>query len=239
MKIIFKIHPFFYLFAFLCILTGYLKNLCIITFIVLFHECGHILAGIYFKWKIEKVIILPFGGITIFKEKLNRPMIEEFIIAIMGPLFQICLFVFFKSKLFINYNILLLIFNLLPIFPLDGSKLFNIFLNILFSFKKSHQISIIVSLLFIIILFKTPNLIFIIALICLFIKTCKEIKYHSYYFSKFLLERYLYHFDFKKSKKIKKITSMKRDYKHIILFKNHYVTERFYLKELFDKQGFL
>lgn len=235
MKITFKIHPFFYLFALICILTGYLKNFCIITVLILFHECGHILAGIYFKWQIEKVIILPFGGITIFKEKINRPMIEEFIIAIMGPLFQSFLFLILNSKLFINYNILLLIFNLLPIFPLDGSKIFNIFFNILFSFKLSHKISIIISIIFIILLSKTKNLIFIIALLCLILKTIKEIKYHSYYFYKFLLERYLYQFNFKKHKKIKKIDSMKRDYKHVILFKNHYVTEHYFLKELFDK----
>ena len=76
MKTIFKIHPFFYIFALICILTGYFKNFIIIMFIILFHEMGHILAGLYFKWKIEKIIILPFGGLTLFNEKINRPISE-------------------------------------------------------------------------------------------------------------------------------------------------------------------
>ena len=33
--------------------------------------------------------MLPFGGVTIFNEDLNRPIYEEFIILIMGPVFQI------------------------------------------------------------------------------------------------------------------------------------------------------
>ena len=45
--------------------------------------------GVIFKWNIEKVILLPFGALTIFNEDLNRRMFEEFLIVIMGPLFQI------------------------------------------------------------------------------------------------------------------------------------------------------
>ena len=94
MKIIskIKIHPFFYLFSIICIVTGYFKNFIIISFIILFHELGHILVSQLFHWKIEKIVLLPFGGITIFHEFLNRPMKEEFFIAIAGPIFQTFLF---------------------------------------------------------------------------------------------------------------------------------------------------
>ena len=48
------------------------------------------------------------------------------------------------------------------------------------------------------------------------------------------LERYLYNFDFKKSKIIKNEYQMKRDYKHLFFIQNRYQTEKQYLSNLFD-----
>ena len=71
---------------------------------------------------------MPFGCITIFNELINKPMMEEFIILIMGPLFQLINFLIFKdiTPYFNYYNYGLFIFNMLPIYPLDGYKLFSI-----------------------------------------------------------------------------------------------------------------
>ena len=232
MKTIFKIHPFFYLFCLICIITGYFKNFIFITFIILFHELGHILAAIFFNWHIEKVIILPLGGITIFDELINRPLKEEFIIAIMGPIFQTILFII-DNDLFRYYNLNLLIFNLLPIFPLDGSKILNVLLNKIYSFKVSHIISIIISAIsiFFLLLFRF-NLILYISIIFLIIKIYREYKLHNYLFNKFLFERYLYNFNFKKSKIVNNSLKMKRDYRHLIKA-NKYITEKEYLERLF------
>ena len=233
MKTIFKIHPFFYLFACICIFTGYFKNFLYITFIILFHELGHIIISLFFKWKIDRVVILPFGGITIFNEKINRPIIEEFLIAIMGPIFQSFLFLI-DNDLFKTYNFILLVFNLLPIFPLDGSKILNLILNEIFSFKESHLISIVVSILSIIFLFNFKfNLILYISIFFLIVKTYKELKLHNYIFNKFLFERHLYKFHFKKSKIIDRTSKMKRDHRHLIKNKNKYITEVEYLKKMF------
>ena len=93
MKITFKIHLFYYLLAILCIMNGYFKDFILISLIIIIHEFGHIIMALYYDWKIEKVVILPFGGITIFNEILNKKIKEEFMIAIMGPIFQILLFI--------------------------------------------------------------------------------------------------------------------------------------------------
>ncbi len=236
MKNLFKIHPFFYLFAILCIFTGYFKNFLFITFIVLFHELGHILMSIVYKWNIDKIILLPFGALTIFNEKINRPIIEELMIAIMGPLFQILLFKI-NNPLFKMYNLNLLLFNLIPIFPLDGSKILNLILNKMFSFKYSHIISIIISFIFIILLFLFKfNLVLYVVIFFLLYKTYLEYKNHKFIFNKFLCERYMYKFNFKKTKIVENKNAMKRDYKHLFRAKNKYVTEREILLKLFDKQ---
>ena len=244
MKNIFKIHILYYIVAIITILTGRFKDFIIINTIILFHELGHISMALYFKWKIKKIVLLPFGGLTIFDEYINRPIKEELLIAIMGPIYQIILYIFLfcihimTSKIK-EYNLLILVFNLLPIIPLDGSKILNLILNKVFCFKYSHMISIVISLISIILLILYRfNLVIYMALMFLLIKTLKEFKEHKYTFNKFLFERYLYKFNFKKTKKINGINlnKMMRDKKHLF-YKNHYITEYEILKKKFDKKS--
>ena len=231
----FKIHIFFYIIGFICFLTGNFKNFIIFCLIIIVHELGHIIGALIFKWKIDKIILLPFGGITIFKENIDKSLKEEFVIAILGPLFQIVFYLLYKDNLVFNYyNIAILLFNLLPIYPLDGSKIFNVLFNLFFSYKLSHILSIILSFIFIIliILYKIDlSLILIFIIVELF----KEIIKHKYYFNKFLLERYLYDFNYKKHKVIKNINSMKKQTKHIFNINNKFYTEKEIIRKVFDK----
>ena len=82
-------------------------------------------------------------------------------------------------QLFMNYNLSILLFNLLPIIPLDGAKVLNILLNKFISFRKSHKITMYISVLSIIILivcfYSDLNMIMIsIILICFLYKECKN-----------------------------------------------------------------
>ena len=243
MKITFKIHLFYYLLAILCIMNGYFKDFILISLIIIIHEFGHIIMALYYDWRIEKVVILPFGGITIFNEILNKKIKEEFMIAIMGPIFQILLFIIVNKITydykFNFYNNLLLIFNLMPIYPLDGSKILNLGLCKILPYKISHKISIyfsyLILLIYILYIMYNPNLILFIAIIFLFFKVIVEHKKHKYIYNKFLFERYLYNLNFNKIKKINNINNFYRDNKHIVKFNNQYVSEKNILKNLFDK----
>ena len=244
MKNIFKIHPLYYIVALITIFTGLFKDFIYITLLIFIHEIGHLIGALYYKWNIKKVVILPFGGITIFNELINKSLKEEFVILVLGPLFQI-LFYFIlcilniESNLITIYHYSLLLFNFIPIIPLDGSKLLNIILNKIFSFKLSHIISLFISLICLIYLFIRTiiikNLILFIILIFLLIKNIKEIYLHKYLFNKFLFERYNYNLKFKKIKRIKglKIYKMKKDYKHLF-YLNKYITENEILKDYFN-----
>jgi len=221
-------------------ITGNFKGFLIFSIIILIHELGHILPALYYKWNIEKVILLPFGALTLFKEKINRPLKEEFIILISGPLVQI-VFTYILLKInynedILNYSKLILFFNLLPIYPLDGSKLLNIILNKITNFKKSHLLTIYLSFLTILLLLVKVkiNLIFVLILVFIIIKVLEELKNHGNLFNKFLLERYTYNINFKKRKTITNIKQMKRDYKHIIYNEGKYQTEREILRKRFD-----
>jgi len=228
MKNIFKIHPLYYLIALISIFTGLFKNFILFTSIILIHELGHILGAIICKWKIKKIILLPFGGLIIFDELLNRRLIEEFVILIMGPLFQILFYFIFKDNMIIKeYNYNLLFFNLLPIIPLDGSKLINIFLNKIFSFNLSHIISIIISFITIILVISNKGLIIYLIFIFLIIRNVKELKEHNYLVNKFILERYLYKLKFNKIKFVKglNLKKMKKDNKHIFYNNKYYLED--------------
>lgn len=244
--IIFKIHPLYWMMALICTITGLFKNFILFSILIIVHEFGHLLGAIIYKWNVKKVVILPIGGVTIFNEVLSKSLFEEFIILIFGPLFQI-IFYFLYIKIFgfnsiiYNYHYALLLFNLLPIFPLDGFKLLNLLFNKLFSFKMSHFITIIISFITIFFVFFVMyilnfNFIFLLAIIFLLIKNIREFMNHNLIFNKFLLERYLYKLNLKRTKVIESndFKKMKREYKHIFHYNNKYETEKTFLIKKFD-----
>lgn len=231
--------------AFICAFCGLFKNFIYFSLLIVVHEIGHFLGAKIYKWKIEKIVILPFGGITIFNEVLSKRLFEELIILILGPLFQIIFYflytnIFGFNELLYNYHYSLLLFNMLPIFPLDGFKLLNLLFNKFCAFKISHLISMFISFITIILIFILANykhnFIMVLALIFLIFKNINELYYHNLLFNKFLLERYLYDLNFHKSIIIKSdnIKKMRREYKHIFYYYKNYETEKSFLKKKFD-----
>ena len=233
MKNIFKIHPLTYITIIIFIIIGYFKLYLAFMIVLLFHEAGHITFSYIFKWKINKIIILPLGLLLKFDDSLNKPLIEEFIISIMGIVFQMIFIIFIHSKNIITVSNIILLFNILPIYPLDGSKIVNIILNKITNFKTSYFLTLIISYIsiFLLIILSIINkkLIYLISLIPLLINLIDLITNKNIVFTKFLLERYLYNFKFKKIKRIKNIKYIKRDYYHYI----NNLEEKKYLKEYF------
>ena len=234
--------PFFYFFMLVSCLSASFQNFFFFLSIIVIHEMGHLLMGLILGWNVDKVCLYAYGGVTKFNEDINRHLLEELLILLFGPLFQIIYLIIghflFLNSTFDHYNIAILIFNLLPIYPLDGGRILNIVFNYFFSFQLSYYLSIIVSFivsfLFIIVSFinnYTIN-IFLMFLIVLS-KVIEELRKRKYYFNKFILERYLNNYNFKKRKCISSLKKMKRDYQHIIFNKKRYYTEKEYLNKIY------
>ena len=181
------------------------------------------------KVKISKIIIYPFGGITIFESDLNMNIKKELLILLGGILFQLLFFLLIKElylnsnitqhvyNIFYKINYILISFNFLPIVPLDGGKLINIILDKIFSYKKSMYITIIISFLFTIyFILKKQTILSIILSMFLAKEIFLEYKNINYKYNKFLLERYLNDYKFNKIKIIKNINHFKRDNYHIV-----------------------
>lgn len=244
MKNIFKIrfHPFFYLVVVIYVVTGHFHDFFLFLSIILFHELGHIICGIYYHWEIDKILILPFGAITIFNEGLNRPLKEEFFVATLGPVFQMFFYLFFKDIWDISYiHYSLLFFNLLPIIPLDGSKILKVIFHKFLPFKKGNCLTIILSIVIIIFvtvfcLFYKFNFILFLIFSFIGIKIYKEIKEQPLVFQKFLYERYFLPRKYKKLRKIKgrNLSKICKDCNHLFYIDGKCYTEREILRKRFD-----
>lgn len=243
MKKIFKIHPLTYIIALLAVLTANFKMYLIFMLLIVIHEIGHLITGYFFHWKLKEIIVLPLGMISKYSNYLNTPLNEEIIVASMGIIVQLFFYlIFFKNNSdFYWCNLIIVIFNLIPIYPLDGSKIINIILNKIFSFKTSYLITIylsfILNIFILIISLLKKDLIVMIIFIPLLINLLKDISNVSITINKFYLERFLYQFKFSKSRYINglKIDKMKRDYNHYFKYKNKVYNEEKILRNLFDK----
>ena len=215
------------------------------TSLILVHELGHFLTAYFFHWKVDKIILYPYGGCSYFEVDINTSSKEEFFVLMMGPILQI---VFTYSLSFLlrqsDFNFvfsvskLLLLFNFLPIYPLDGGKLFLLIMSFFGSYYQSLKFTFYSSFFFLFVFLLITflfyhSLFWMLLLFTLFFRLWKEEKNGNYLYRKFLLERYLNTYDFKKEKRISSIYSMRKGYHHIFLENGMYMKEEEYLKKYF------
>jgi len=236
-KTIYKIHSSVYLLAFFSIITASFIEFIIIMSLIMIHELGHYISARLLKEEVKNIMIYPFGGITKINMEINESFKKELIILSMGPIFQIigCILLTGiipqKKEMIMIYHNGILLFNLLPIYPLDGGKLLKLGLDFLCPYKKSFRIIIMISYSVLIILFITRevniNIIYTIIFLVFLIR--KEQKKEPIYYEKLLLEKYLKK---KKYKRIAIIESEKDFYKrrnHLIKKNKKYFSENEYL----------
>lgn len=230
------IHPLYYLVLVIITFTGLLKYYFLYTLVIIIHELGHIFASIILKWKIDKITIYPFGCMTTFNNKLNSSIIEEFLILIMGPLFQIVFNMIYPTR----YHMFILIFNLLPIYPLDGSKILFLLFNKLFSYYKSYIYIYLISYITIIILIiYNFDFISIVILLNLLYDVYKYNKNINNTMLKFIYERYKNRYIFSKDYIIngKKIYNIKRCKNNYFYINYKLISEYKIYSELFNNMN--
>lgn len=139
----FTIHPlFFFCLAWIVLTDSTITLLCVLTSVFL-HECGHIFVYSLAHIVIDEIHLQPFGvRITVKNEAFILPHIQ-LLCSMAGPLINLACaavcFLLAKNTgmsqwvaMFYVTNIFLGIFNLLPIMPLDGSRILGAIVSVFF-----------------------------------------------------------------------------------------------------------
>ncbi|MEH7804264.1 MULTISPECIES: M50 family metallopeptidase [Bacillus] len=217
------IHPLLWIVMAFAILSGQIKPLLCLLIIVFVHELGHAAAACYYHWRIRRIFLLPFGGAVEVEEHGNRPLKEELAVILYGPLQHVPLQLmawFFMEASFIShdiftmftfYNMAIFLVNLLPIWPLDGGKLFFLLLSAYYPFQRAHALAIKGSLVFFslltggLLLFAPLQFNGWVLLTFLAYSLVMEYRQRHYVRVRFLLERYYG----KKEQKVEKLIPLR------------------------------
>jgi len=115
----------------------------LIFFCVLLHELGHVFAARYYGVKTRDVTLWPFGGIASMKRMPEKPS-QELVVAVAGPAVNVIIIAVLALWLgprlgteglaeldsptlsmaakVLWANVILVAFNLIPAFPMDGGR---------------------------------------------------------------------------------------------------------------------
>lgn len=99
---------------------------------------------------IEEITLLPFGAIAKYKGNIN--LIQEFLIAIAGPIASLFFAVIYNNDIYFKVNLLIVFLNILPIYPLDGGRILKVLLIKIFKAKLGAKINYYINKSFIVIL---------------------------------------------------------------------------------------
>lgn len=151
-----------------------------IFLILSIHELAHILCAVIFHYKIERIVIYPFGLSAQIAHMGHGSVFREIMIISAGPLMHVCFpFVFYAAAYFgiisemfqayLNHmNASILLFNLLPIYPLDGGRLLQTFFHCFLRFKQAEKMTYLFSFInmLLIIYFRILNGLSAIVVLC-------------------------------------------------------------------------
>jgi len=149
---------------------GFLVYILLLFFFVLLHELSHSVVALRYDVNIERIVLLPFGGVSAM-EKMPEDPSKELRIAFAGPMLNFVFAAvaavplllipggidrFYQSfftlaiprdflgvaALILKVNILLGAFNLLvPALPMDGGRIFRAILAFRMDFSKATELS--------------------------------------------------------------------------------------------------
>ena len=135
------INPFFVLVLLMYASVGLFLETIFAFWVVVLHELAHAVVARGLGFKIERLELLPFGGVIQFDKTFDGTRGSEIAIALAGPLhnftFAGLAFILLRrgvvppgfGKFVFELNLAMGLFNLLPAIPLDGGRVLRAILS--------------------------------------------------------------------------------------------------------------
>ena len=142
--------------------SGAFTFTCLVFGCVLLHEFGHAFAARRYGIHTPDITLLPIGGVARLERMPDRPA-QEIVVAIAGPLVNVAIAALlwaglgFPTDLFhsgslrglgaslprslLVVNVSLVLFNLIPAFPMDGGRILRALLAMLLEYSRATHIA--------------------------------------------------------------------------------------------------
>ena len=155
-----KFNPLLLVMLALSLIFGLFGQLLRVFLLILLHECAHVLCAKCVGIKTVRLDVMLFGAGATFSVPIEQYPQEEFLVAIAGPMFNILLAcgLNFVLRYFPQYahnlspwiedNLLLALFNLLPALPLDGGRMLRAILSHHIPLNTASKITAVLGVLF-------------------------------------------------------------------------------------------
>lgn len=87
------------------------------------HEIGHLILLLLCKKKANKLTFSFYGLALKYDDNLTK--FQETLVLLFGPIVNLVFYVILKDDI----NLILFLLNMLPIYPLDGGRIFNLYFS--------------------------------------------------------------------------------------------------------------
>ena len=156
---IFRIDLKVFLFLILLYFTKQIQIYSVIMIFAIIHELGHLIAGLALNMKLKKITVMPLGfsaelalNMKDYNSKIlksNKLELKKMIIALAGPITNIIIIIFVSfldirndlKEVIIYSNFLIAMFNLIPIYPLDGGRIIKSLLSLLINKRNANIVT--------------------------------------------------------------------------------------------------
>ena len=151
-----KINLQIFIFAIIFYFTKQIRIYTILMLFAFIHELGHLVTGVILGLKVKNVNIMPFGVSINFEDYSNKYIIKKIIIAVAGPIINLAIVILAIynewGEDIIYANMLIGMFNLIPLYPLDGGRIMKYVVNIISNSKEADDLTYKLSNILIVIL---------------------------------------------------------------------------------------